>query len=108
MSARALRRRFFAHLSVGLRIVWPVISGVLVLMVTLGIIVGRLEGWSLGDSLWFTFVSGLTIGYGDLAPKAGVARALAVMIGILGILLTGLIAAVAVQALMGAREGPEA
>jgi hypothetical protein len=108
MSSGTMRRKFFSGVIAGLRVVWPVLSGILVLMVTLGIIVGLLEGWSLGDSLYFTFVSGLTIGYGDLAPKTGVARVLAVLIGMLGILLAGLVAAVAVQALLGAREGPGA
>lgn len=102
-----MRRRFFTGLGAGLRVVWPVLSGILGLMVTLGVTAGLFEGWSLGDSLYFTFVSGLTIGYGDLAPKTGVGRVLAILIGMLGILLTGLVAAVAVQALVGAREGAE-
>ncbi|HJS22108.1 MAG TPA: potassium channel family protein [Steroidobacteraceae bacterium] len=96
MKARMLRRLFLAKLGEGLREVWPVVSGLLALMVVLGIIVGRIEGWSLGESLYFAFISGLTIGYGDLAPKAGLGRVLAVAIGMLGILLTGLIAAVSV------------
>ena len=103
MNARTMRRRFFTSLGAGLRVVWPVISGILALMVILGVVVGLIEGWTLGDSLYFTFVSGLTIGYGDLAPKHGVARVLAILIGMLGILLTGLVAAVAVQALMAAK-----
>jgi len=48
---------------------------------------------------YFAFVTGLTIGYGDLAPKAPVARALAIGIGFVGILVGGLVAAVGVQAL---------
>jgi hypothetical protein len=44
-------------------------------------------------------VSGLTIGYGDFAPKTLLGRALAIAIGVFGILFTALIAAVAVKAL---------
>ncbi|MGO4837419.1 potassium channel family protein, partial [Rhizobiaceae sp. 2RAB30] len=47
----------------------------------------------------FTFVTGLTIGYGDLTPKHLGARLLALVIGFAGIVLTGLVAAVAVHAL---------
>jgi hypothetical protein len=50
-------------------------------------------------------VSGLTIGYGDFAPKTVVTRVLAIMIGICGVLLTGLVAAVAVKALNAVRAG---
>lgn len=68
-------------------------------MVLLGAAIGWREGWSLGDSLYFAFVSGLTIGYGDLVPKHSLSRTLAVCIGFSGIILTGLVAALAVRAL---------
>ena len=105
--SRALRRRFASGLRAGLLVVWPVLSALLIAMMGLGIVAGRFEGWPLGDSLYFAFVSGLTIGYGDLAPKTGVGRLLAIMIGACGILLTALVAAVAVKALTVARGGDE-
>lgn len=79
--------------------VWPILSGVIAVMVLLGAAIGWREDWSLGDSLYFAFVSGLTIGYGDLVPKHPLSRTLAVCIGFTGILLTGLVAALAVRAL---------
>jgi hypothetical protein len=102
MDSRAMRRQFLADLRSGLRVVWPILSVLLALMAGLGVVVGRIEGWPLGDSLYFTFVSGLTIGYGDLVPKAFVSRVLAIAIGVTGILLTGLIVAIGVQALSAA------
>jgi ion channel len=54
---------------------------------------------------YFAFVSGLTIGYGDLAPKSLLTRTLAVLIGICGVLVTALVAAVAVKALTAATDG---
>jgi hypothetical protein len=107
MDSRALRRDFWANLTSGLRVVWPVLSTLLALIVGLGIIAGRIEGWSIGESIYFAFVSGLTIGYGDLAPKMLLARALAVLIGLCGVLLTALVAAIAVKALSGAHGGDE-
>jgi hypothetical protein len=97
-----MRRRFVKGLFAGLRIVWPVLSFLVASVVALGVIVGLREGWTLHESIYFAFVSGLTIGYGDLAPKTLGGRVLAVLIGVCGVLVTALIAAVAVKALTSA------
>jgi hypothetical protein len=87
--------RFFAA---GLAIVWPVLSALLLAKALLGAIVGLLEGWGIWQGIYFAYITGLTIGYGDLAPRHVLTRLLAVAIGFLGILLTGLVAALAVKA----------
>jgi hypothetical protein len=102
---RVLRRRFLAGLFKGLRVVWPILSGLLVLIIALGVSAGLVEGWSVQESIYFSFVSGLTIGYGDFAPKTLLGRMLAIGIGVCGILMTALVAAVAVQALTDAHDG---
>ena len=56
-------------------------------------------GWSVGDTIYFTFVTGLTIGYGDIVPRQALARVLAIGIGVSGLFLTGLITGIAVYAL---------
>jgi hypothetical protein len=94
-----VRRLFFLELWNGLKVVWPIVSGLLAIMVALGMVIAWREGWHLGDGLYFAFVSGLTIGYGDLVPKHPMSRMLAIAIGGTGILLTGLVAAIAVRAL---------
>jgi hypothetical protein len=101
---RSMRRKFVSGLLLGLRVVWPVLSALLVGIVGLGLLVGFIEGWSVSDSIYFAFVSGLTIGYGDLAPKTFVARVLAIMIGICGVLVTALVAAIAVKALLAVQD----
>lgn len=105
MSEHSERRRFLQGLFAGLRVVWPILSGLLILIVGLGTIAGLREGWSLQDSLYFSFVTGLTIGYGDFAPKTLLARMLAILIGLCGITLTAIVAAIAVKALTGAVGG---
>jgi Ion channel len=99
MDSHKMRMDFAAGLLLGLRIVWPVLSALLVIIVALGVIIGLMEGWSLQESIYFAFVSGLTIGYGDLAPKTLLTRTLAILIGICGVLVTALVAGVAVKAL---------
>jgi len=71
----------------------------LVIQLGLGLLVGLLEGWTIGDAVYFSFVTGLTIGYGDLVPRQALTRVFAIGIGLCGILLTGLVAAIAVSAL---------
>jgi hypothetical protein len=66
-----------------------------------------IESWSVQESFYFAFVSGLTIGYGDLAPKALLARVLAIAIGVCGVLFTALVAAIAVKALTTATDDDE-
>jgi len=99
MDSRRLRRNFVGGLNTGLRVVWPILSALLGLIVVLGLVVGRLEHWSIQESIYFAFVSGLTIGYGDLAPKLLLTRVLAILIGICGVLVTAIVAAIAVKAL---------
>lgn len=99
-----LRRRFLSALWKELRVVWPILSGVIIVQQALGILVGYLEGWQTGDAAYFTFVTGLTIGYGDLVPVRFSTRLIAVVIGLTGILLTGLVAAIGVRALQAATE----
>ncbi len=94
-----LRRRFLLALWAELRVVWPILWGLIGVQLVLGLFVGYLEGWSVRESTYFTFVTGLTIGYGDVVPVRLGARLIAVLIGFSGILLTGLVAAVGVRAL---------
>ena len=96
---KGVRRRFLAALGRGLYVTWPVLSGNLVIEVALGLLIGFVEGWSMGEAVYFSFITGLTIGYGDIVPRQTLTRALAVVIGFGGILLTGLVAGIAVNAM---------
>jgi Ion channel len=96
---KTVRRRFFIALGHAIHVTWPVLSAILAIQVALGLLIGFVEGWSVGDAVYFTFVTGLTIGYGDIVPRQALARALAIGIGISGLFLTGLTAGIAVYAM---------
>jgi hypothetical protein len=49
--------------------------------------------------LYRTFVTGLTIGYGDTVPRQAHAHVLAIGIGVSGLFLTGLISGIAVYSM---------
>jgi hypothetical protein len=102
-----MRRSFFNGMLFGLQIAWPILSGLLAAIVALGLVVGLIEGWSIQESIYFAFVSGLTIGYGDLAPRTVVTRVLAIAIGICGVLMTALLAAIAVKAFTALRAAED-
>ena len=102
---KTVRRRFFVALAHAVHVAWPVLSIILAIQVALGLLIGFVEGWSVGDAIYFTFVTGLTIGYGDIVPRQALARALAIGIGISGLFLTGLIAGIAVYAMRAALTG---
>jgi voltage-gated potassium channel len=56
------------------------------------------EKLPFGDALYFSFVTGLTIGYGDIVVKTPLGRCIALFIGFIGIVFTGLVIAGAVEA----------
>src|SRR6266511_1858846 len=96
---KTVRRRFFVALGHAIRLACPVLSIIWASQVALGLLIGFIEGWSVGDAIYFTFVTGLSIGYGDIVPRQALGRALAVGIGICGLFLTGLMAGIAVYAM---------
>ena len=69
-----MRRAFFLELVRQLRVVWPIFSGILLAMVGCGLLIGRVEGWRVSEALYFTFVTGLTIGCGDFTQQHVVVR----------------------------------
>ena len=64
MRPAQLRRRFLFAFWNEVLVVWPILSGVVGVQLVLGMLVGYLESWPMGDATYFTFVTGLTIGYG--------------------------------------------
>ncbi len=73
-----IRWRFAVEFGRALRIVWPVLSGVIILMVFLGFCCARIEQWPFGDGLYFALITGFTVGYGDFIPHHPLVRVCAV------------------------------
>src|SRR5262245_65545929 len=104
MEPALLRRSFFTGLGSGLKVVWPILSVLLVAIASMGAAVALLEHWPVANGIYFAFVTSLTIGYGDLVPKHALSRVLAIAIGFTGVLLIGLVTAVAGRAIEESRQ----
>ncbi len=56
------------------------------------------------DGLWLAFVTGMTIGYGDVLPTTGAARVVAAGVGLIGVALVTLFTASVVSFFVGGDE----
>ena len=82
-----------------LRSFYPIWGGIAILISFMGILIGQLEeDLSVGEALYFAWVTGTTVGYGDLVPTLVITRVLAILVAILGIVLTGIIVTMAIEA----------
>jgi uncharacterized membrane protein len=89
----------FTHNFVSL--IWKYRSIFLILFAFLiggALIIAYAENLPFGDALYFSFITGLTIGYGDIAMKTSLGRCVAILLGFIGVLFTGLVIAAAVEA----------
>ena len=76
-----------------------IVYGLIVWLMFNAVAIVYLEKMPFADALYFTLVTGLTIGYGDITPVTQAGRVVAILTGLIGILINGLIAALAVYAL---------
>jgi voltage-gated potassium channel len=89
------------------RITWnlrAVYLWLLALIMTGAVIITATEKVSFGKAVYFSFITGLTVGYGDIVPGTAIGRVISVLLGLTGILFTGVVVAVAVEAVRRAVE----
>ena len=72
------------------------------LIVVGAVLISYAEQWPFNHALYFAFVTGLTIGYGDIVATTPVGRIISILLGIIGIMFTGLVVAVSVRSLQEA------
>ena len=82
----------------GLSSIAPVLLLLGLVIIVLGLVVGRLESWQRFDALYWAFITALTVGYGDIRPTKKLSRVLSTFIAIIGIMFAGIVVAVTVEA----------
>ena len=76
----------------------PILIFLLLSIALVGLIVGRIEGWSLPDALYHAFINATTVGYGDFRPTKKGAKFLAIVLAFIGLIFTGMVVAIALHA----------
>jgi voltage-gated potassium channel len=89
------------------RITWnlrAIFLMLLALIMANAVVIAATEKLSFGKAVYFAFITGLTVGYGDIVPSTAIGQIMAVLLGLVGILFTGMVVAVAVQSVRNAVE----
>ena len=76
----------------------PLLLSLATVITVLGLVVGKMEGWSPFESVYWSFVTATTVGYGDIRPIRRGSRMISILIAMFGLVFTGIIIAVAVHA----------
>ena len=85
-------------------LVRQVLIALLALVIIGALIVALIEGIGIGNSLYLSFITAFTIGYGDIAPVTFAGRVSSIILGLVGIMFTGLVVAISISALANTIE----
>ena len=95
---------FYLHLLRGVHVARHVLALHMLLLLAMTLVLVWAERLPFGQALYLTFITAFTIGYGDIVPVTAVGRIACVVIGLLGLILFGMIVAIANNALLRAIE----
>lgn len=91
--------KFVRHFAQDVLLVREVLAGLFVLIVIGGITISYVEDIAVGESIYFAFITGLSIGYGDITPKTASGHLMSIGIGMIGMIFTGITVAIATRTL---------
>ncbi|NJE00722.1 potassium channel family protein [Thermococcus sp. JdF3] len=93
-------RTFFREFLGVLYYVRSILLGLFAIIAAMGVLIAREEGLSIGDGIYFAFISAYTVGYGDITPTTAVTKFLAAFVlPLLGMIFTGIMVAAAMKAI---------
>ena len=81
------------------RHIQEVVVSLILLLLLGGFVISRVENIKLLDGFYFAFITGLSIGYGDITPQTAIGKVVSVGIGLIGMLFVGITVAIATRAL---------
>jgi Trk-type K+ transport system membrane component len=95
---------FLRHAFELLHFVRGVLGGLLLVLALCALVLMAAEDLALGEALYVTAITGLTVGYGDIVPTTTVGRSVSVVMGFVGVICVGIVVAIATRALAQAVE----
>jgi len=95
---KKVRRKIFWQILKN-SIIWKMFCGYIAFLLIAALIIGFVEPTinSYGDALWYSFVAGTTIGFGDLAAATIIGRIITVLVFIYSALMIAVVTAVFTQ-----------
>ena len=94
----AASAKFFRVYGQALKKTWPILGGMVVALGGLGLLFAFVERIRVLDALYFTCITAMSIGYGDITPDRMLGKIIAVAIGAIGMLTNGFMVSVALYA----------
>ncbi len=94
----AFTLNFLKIFMVGVTYAFPILLFLLAIVVLLGRLAGKRQGLDWFDSIYWTFITAITVGYGDIAPTNRFSKCCAIGIGFTGVIFTGILVALASHA----------
>jgi len=92
-----LTTTFLKEFAFDLWVTFPLLLSLAGIITLLGQVVGKEEGWSPFVSFYWSFITATTVGYGDVRPTKRASRIVAIVIALMGLMLTGILVAVTVH-----------
>lgn len=89
---------FIRMFAIGLFYSAPLLIALMLIIAVLGYFIGKMEGWSKLDALYHCFITATTVGYGDFHPSKKLPKFLAVITAFVGLVFTGIVVALAINA----------
>jgi voltage-gated potassium channel len=89
---------FALYFANDLFLIGPLVVLLLIVILGLGMIVGRVESWSRFDAVYWALITATTVGYGDIRPVRKISKSLSIAIAFCGLILGGITVAIALDA----------
>jgi len=89
---------FALYFANDLFLIGPLVVLLLIVILGLGMIVGRVESWSRFDAVYWALITATTVGYGDIRPVRKISKSLSIIIAFCGLILGGIMVAIALDA----------
>jgi voltage-gated potassium channel len=96
--------QFARHLFSMIHFTRAVLVTLLLALLLCATLLVAVEDWAFGDAVYFTLITGMTVGYGDIVPTKPLGRVISVVIAMIGLIYVGLVVAIAAKALSQAVE----